>query len=69
MLGNRPFQKKPMVVTNGYNVALGRAGQGIFEFCVFDSGVGCVRTLGIPRINWAAVYQQGDNRNLGGKGE
>lgn len=61
-----------MVVTNGYNVALGRAGQGIFEFCVFDSGVcvwGGVRTLGIPRINWAAVYQQGDNRNLGGKGE
>lgn len=31
--------------------------------------VGGVRTLGIPRINWAAVYQQGDNRNLGGKGE
>lgn len=31
-------------------------------------GVGCVRTRGIPRIDWAAVYQQGDNRNLGGKG-
>lgn len=32
-------------------------------------GVRGVRTLGVPRDPQDEVYQQGNNRNLGGKGE
>lgn len=33
-------QTLPVVMTNCYTIGVGRAGQGIFEFCMSDSRVG-----------------------------
>ena len=60
--GHRPFQKWPVVGNDCYPVALGRAGQGSFEFCVSELGGGVMgvefQEPGHPQPStWAGVSQ------------
>lgn len=47
-------QTLPVVMTNCYTIGVGRAGQGIFEFCMSDSRVGGGQVEGRVSKPWAS---------------